>query len=617
MPILTLTLHSNIPLYPRSWYWANGNFAAKTVSVATDRYKLTSPAAIQVDVGGYSLSNAASEVLDLSIDASWDFGQNVGTWAAGHSYAVGDWVRPSTSFKSVGNNNSSTAWATINMGANTSAGQVATSTSNFAGYSPFAGFEHNLVVGGWLPSNGNSGNLQIDVGYAKVINKYYVRGGASTNHGWAEFCIQGSNSSSAAVADAYTTTIGATLGYWTTLDYQVNQTPTPSYGWSDAYNIANLVAYRYYRVCVIAKYESYAEGCLKLVEAQNLLYRCTSPGTSLSTEPTWGTTVEATTQESIDEVTGPTWTCYYDDTVASNRAGVDFFIYSCVGTSASPNFVLSRNSTYPHGYDATNSRKIGGFHCLCASAGTIASHPSLSGYLTGDILPSTVWDLKKRASSLNNNGMSYIDALDDWWFIYPASNASGSPVSVFNATHWVSIDWNDAVDAGQRVGAKLPRDGAFQIAAALSNEKTTIYGSADPTTVGGHVDTNGVRMISRYGLEDCCGAMAQWLDEQSYQYGGSVAHTHSVSLSGDAQTATSGNASADISPTWGWYDLPLAKGQLYRQGTQGDVKLIAGGAWITCDGGPLAGSRCRYFSNYRRVANIYISFRLVSPNLSR
>lgn len=92
-------------------------------------------------------------------------------------------------------------------------------------------------------------------------------------------------------------------------------------------------------------------------------------------------------------------------TSAASRAGKDFYIYACKPSSGSmPKFVLSHNSTIPTGYTATDSRKIGGFHCLCADVGTISGH-TLSGYVAGDILPASVWDLNHRAIS-DNEGIN-------------------------------------------------------------------------------------------------------------------------------------------------------------------------------------------------------------------
>jgi len=79
-------------------------------------------------------------------------------------------------------------------------------------------------------------------------------------------------------------------------------------------------------------------------------------------------------------------------------------------------------------------------------------------------------------------------------------------------------DWNDFVDDGGAVGKRMLNDPEFQLAAEGSNQKTNIAGSADPVTTGGHSDTASRRMISNIGLEDCCGALSQWLSDQSYRW---------------------------------------------------------------------------------------------------
>lgn len=54
-----------------------------------------------------------------------------------------------------------------------------------------------------------------------------------------------------------------------------------------------------------------------------------------------------------------------DYTAPVNRAGKDFYIYACQPVSGTiPVILLSAASTYPAGYNANNSRKIGGFHCM-------------------------------------------------------------------------------------------------------------------------------------------------------------------------------------------------------------------------------------------------------------
>lgn len=466
-----------------------------------------------------------------------------------------------------------------------------------------------------------------------------------------------------------------------------------------------------------------------------------------------------------------------DYTVAANRAGKDFYIYACQQSGGVPKFVISANSTVPTGYTSSNSRKIGGFHCLCASftltawaadtvialyetrkptvkdnyiyvctarAGDFKTHAAtepnwasiangativddqitwmklpnkLEGFLAGDILPDSIWDLKHKPREASPEGMVYSDQIGKWVDIYLASGTDTSTASVNGGTISDSRTWLNFVDDGAAVKKRLLRDMEFQAIAAGSNEQTNITGSADPVTTGGHVDTLSRRMISNIGCEDCCGAMYQWLDEQSYQCNpdGTVTTasktttiTHAASPGGnpiyvkylatgepylccnmasaaadkwvtfgtdykvliqhDANAAVGGlqvyfdedatqpgrllaalarlktsyvptnnpsymlqitynvapatpgvavtyddgadNRLEFTSPTStnGTLDLALnsqafsfktiggSKGQLYSQGTYGDVKLYAGGCWPA---GSYAGSRCRFAGSYR------------------
>lgn len=293
-----------------------------------------------------------------------------------------------------------------------------------------------------------------------------------------------------------------------------------------------------------------------------------------------------------------------DYTVAANRAGKDFYIYACQPASGTaPKFVFSANSTVPIGYDAVNSRKIGGFHCLCVDAGTISGHP-LSGYVAGDILPASVWDLKHRPVS-NPEGMVFSEAANIWVDIYLQSGTGANTASVFGATITDNRNWMDFVDDAGAVRKSLLNDIEFQLIAAGSNEETNIQGSSDPGTTGGHVDTAGRRMISNIGCEDCCGVMWQWLNEQSYRYdGGSHTHTENTAA---AYTQNATTDATDPTPAWTWYDLPGDKGSIYKHGTYGDIKLRAGSAWFS---GSYSGSRARNANSSRWYADSFVGCRL-------
>lgn len=198
----------------------------------------------------------------------------------------------------------------------------------------------------------------------------------------------------------------------------------------------------------------------------------------------------------------------------ANLAGKDVYIYACEPTSGTePIFVLSLNSTVPTGYTANNSRKIGGFHCLCKDVGVIEGH-TLSGYVTGDILPATRWDLLHRPKG-DSEGLAYDEVSECWLSIYQLSWDGTKLVSVYNgviADGASTKKWHGEAFIEQLMNQKmrLPWRHEFQMAAKGSNEGTSIKNAADPNTTGGHVDSNNRRMISNIGLEDCCGCSWQW-----------------------------------------------------------------------------------------------------------
>ena len=409
-----------------------------------------------------------------------------------------------------------------------------------------------------------------------------------------------------------------------------------------------------------------------------------------------------------------------DYAVAANRAGVQFYVYAVPpSTGVIPKLICSAAATYPDGYTADNSRKIASFHCICLSVGTIASH-GLTGYITGDIIPRSVQDILHRPAPGFMPGMVWAGVTDFdtrlgpaiWVQIYLTSGTGANTASAFGGTISDNRIWNDFVDDFAAIGCRMLTDEEFSTIALGSNEETNIAGSADPVTTGGHVDTASRRMVSHIGCEDCCGAMWQWLSDQSYRYDadGSVVAgsqtatiTYVASLEGapvylksagpeyvlvadiaddvwitvgshkflifadadpsiggvkvyfdddgtqpnrlyaavpsgknamlrtthrdyslivayhatpasvgvelrydnvthnrlEAINASGVNATIDLAIAgiaWAYYDLPGAKGSLYRQGTYGDVKLRAGGHWTY---GANAGSRCRAAADYR------------------
>lgn len=255
--------------------------------------------------------------------------------------------------------------------------------------------------------------------------------------------------------------------------------------------------------------------------------------------------------------------------------GRDYYIYACHDTEEPLNpgvrLVVSLNATYPEGFGEQTSRKIGGFHTLCAAAGVISGHP-LSGFEAGDILPASLWCLTHRPETCGPEGMVYVKELGLWVDIYLQSGKGAATRSTYGATITDTQPWMDHVDDLGAVGKTLLTDTEFSVAALGSNEKTNIGGSADPVTTGGHVDTAGRRMISFYGLEDCCGVVWQWLDHPTANGGGTL------------------------------NTLPGNKGGIYGVSNA----LLAGGCWYDADP---CGSRARYTGNPRAHAGATLGAR--------
>lgn len=268
-----------------------------------------------------------------------------------------------------------------------------------------------------------------------------------------------------------------------------------------------------------------------------------------------------------------------------NLAGKDVYIYACKPqdiSSTEPIFVLSLNSTVPTGYTASSSRKIGGFHCLCKDVGVIEGH-TLSGYVTGDILPATRWDLLHRPKG-EPEGFAYEELTDCWIAIYLPSWDGTKLVSVYNgviADGASTKKWHDEAFYEQfaKQGMRLVWRHEFQMGAKGSNEQTNIQGSSDPNTTGGHVDTAGRRMISNIGLEDCCGVL--WQFAMDLGFAGGSGWTNSVY-----------NSAVDDRSYGQTY------GTLYR--------LLLGARW---DLGGYSGSRSAFCDSSSAIVYVYFSAR--------
>jgi formylglycine-generating enzyme required for sulfatase activity len=318
------------------------------------------------------------------------------------------------------------------------------------------------------------------------------------------------------------------------------------------------------------------------------------------------------------------------DQGASLVPGTDYFLYLCK-LSEDPDtgmeLVLSANATYPLGFNANTSRKIGGFHyghirCVDESWTPVDSTGAKYGsggmiwqnnVVTG-IVPNSVWDLKNRPQTLLG-GLVKIGHI--WMSIYQAS--AKATITFMGGTAGLSVSDGELqskygqypvtgtdglcqynfVELAARAGMRLP---AYQewLTAAIGNPqgedsadnygwtKTTNTGrartgcSVDPST--GVFNDGGIKpfAISAYNCVDMIGNVWEWLADYS--------------------------ARQDTSLSWGWYEvLGAGMGQAYLPNSIGISAFIVGGGWIY---GVHCGPRSVYLSNYPWYRNTSIGSRL-------
>lgn len=307
-------------------------------------------------------------------------------------------------------------------------------------------------------------------------------------------------------------------------------------------------------------------------------YRCITAGTSSTLEPEFPTTIGQTYNDGNCQ-----WVCELDYTLAANRAGKDFYIYVGVKSDNTLKTCISVNSTVPYGFTAATSRKVGGFHCLCADVGTISGH-QLTHYRQGDILPASFWDLIHRPKS-EPEGMVYVDGIDMWIDIYLCSWTGTTAaktlktISKFGAVtgdgasteKFHPLKWEQTMGTQKK---RLPWVREFRTFSVGSNQSTNIKGNADVNTTGGHSDTAGRRMISDFGIEDCCGFLWQWCS--------------------DVGSATTGSSS--YGNGYDANDRSDVKGQIYGA----EYRPIVGGCWAD---GAVCGSRAAHWA----YGSLYLS----------
>ncbi len=292
---------------------------------------------------------------------------------------------------------------------------------------------------------------------------------------------------------------------------------------------------------------------------------------------------------------------------ASFEVGKDYCIYICDptdgdDTDSTPEvYVISKNTTIPAGYTASNSRKIGGFHYgkirgvnakwEPISSGGVVKGSGWESNVSDGIIPNSVWTLQHRPTC-DPSGMVYIGPF--WADIYADSDDGNgglkSTYGVVPITGTEGLNWYIANERAMRVGKRLPSYAewckcAYGSPQGNDGDNVNAWSKTTNTarTTGGAV----ANAVSSKNCRDCVGNVWEWVDE----------------LLHDPTAATGG-----------WYDVMPTDGvgQIYTYSNTALHALVCGGNWSD---GVHAGSRAVVCNAYPWGVSTHLGVRAVCDAL--
>ena len=290
------------------------------------------------------------------------------------------------------------------------------------------------------------------------------------------------------------------------------------------------------------------------------------------------------------------------DIGAAFAVGSDYYVYICDSRQDAQDeqYIISLNSTYPSGWNASNSRKIGGFHYgRCRKINDNLQPVNSSGAVFGTgwesavsngIVPRSVWTLGHRPKC-SPEGMVYLGG-GTWVDIYLNSDDGAQGLkSEYNCapmTGTEGMNWYTFTERLMKSGKRMPDYSefcayAFGSPQGLDGANTNAWTAT--TNTGRGTTGSVVNAVSAVGCVDAVGRVWEWLND----------------LITRAEHATN----ADYHPTaaWGWdkksplrdnatkYDV----GNIYQYYAYSLAALLAGGHWST---GVHAGARAVFCYTY-------------------
>lgn len=290
------------------------------------------------------------------------------------------------------------------------------------------------------------------------------------------------------------------------------------------------------------------------------------------------------------------------DIGAAFAVGSDYYVYICDSRQDAQDeqYIISLNSTYPSGWNASNSRKIGGFHYgRCRKINDNMQPVNSSGAIFGTgwesavsngILPRSVWTLGHRPKC-SPEGMVYLGG-GTWVDIYLNSDDGAQGLkSEYNCapmTGTEGMNWYTFTERLMKSGKRMPDYSefcayAFGSPQGLDGANTNAWTAT--TNTGRGTTGSVVNAVSAVGCVDAVGRVWEWLND----------------LITRAEHAT--NAEYHPTAAWGWdkksplrdnatkYDV----GNIYQYYAYSLAALIAGGYWYD---GVRAGARAVSCDNY-------------------
>jgi hypothetical protein len=297
-----------------------------------------------------------------------------------------------------------------------------------------------------------------------------------------------------------------------------------------------------------------------------------------------------------------------DTEAKSFKKGKNYYIYMCDKSDGNDEdytdeeYLISLNSTYPDGYTADNSRKIGGFHYgvyrnVNAKGNPINDSDAEKGTgwesnVAEGIVPNSVWTLLHRPTC-DPTGMAYLGN-GVWGDLYISSDNGNdglqSEYGQLPITGTEGLNWYLANEKARRVGKRLPTYAEFCQAAygaPQGADGNNTYAWSATTNTARTTCGNVTYAVSALNIHDIVGNVWGWLDEFIHDPAGS---------------------------SGAWYDAMSGEGvgQLWMYSNTGLHALIAGGNWFD---GVHDGSRTVHCNFYPWYVGVYVGVWCVCDSL--